>query len=784
MTQSLLFTIASDALPPSTHVVSVVGHEAISHPYGFQIGLEINDDSFNPEGALRARAKLNVNQASSSEPYFFHGIIAAIELLHHYAGKTLYRATLVPKLWHLGQTLHSRIFTDNTIIEIIQAVLKDGGLEDTDVQFQLLQRYPKLEHVCQYKESDLDFVSRWMEREGLYYFFEQEEEGEKLCITDSISFHGRLSSGSVRYVPLSGNDSMALEALDSFRAKHSALPARVELADYDYLRPTLQLRGRGAVDQQGQGEIRLFGENPSSTADATRYARVRAEALLMGQRVFHGRGRVFHLRPNYRFTLEDHPNPTYNSKIYLTTELEHLGNQSATDPHVKRLLDIEELGADEYVVELAAVPAESQVRAARAHPWPRVDGYEVGRVCGEAASDYAQLDEHGRYKCRVLFDESDLVDGSATTWIRMMQPHGGGVEGFHFPLRKGTEIVVFFLAGDPDRPVIAGVVPNPLKPSPVTSANHTKNVVQTGGRNRLELEDLDGSQWVKLSTPYSDTFIHMGLPDAGHELVMKTDDNALLDAGLTLQIHSGSWREDWVKGGYFNTTVDGTVTDAFHGTHTTTTEGKVTEIYQAGQETTVDAAVCKATYNAGQDTTVHGGLTLEHYNVGHETHVKGGHKLFVAGDQTIDVQTNKTETVAGNCELTINGSTKVELKGPEEKKTWGPFKQVKLAEDINVTYGYSSDTFLGAKNENTIGALVETYVAVKVEAGLAASFKFVAGVKAEFDGTIDLRAKPLEVNNAAVGHVYNMGAFFQLATPTMVLTGGFFMSRAALQMIN
>ena len=114
---------------------------------------------------------------------------------------------------------------------------------------------------------------------------------------------------------------------------------------------------------------------------------------------------------------------------------------------------------------------------------------------------------------RFAFDESALGDGKASTRVRMMQPHGGGVEGWHFPLRKGTEVLFTFLGGDPDRPVIAGVVPNALTPSPVTAGNHTKNVIQTGGRNRLELEDKAGQERITLSTPHSNTYLRMGAPN-------------------------------------------------------------------------------------------------------------------------------------------------------------------------------------------------------------------------------------------------------------------------------
>jgi type VI secretion system secreted protein VgrG len=190
-------------------------------------------------------------------------------------------------------------------------------------------------------------------------------------------------------------------------------------------------------------------------------------------------------------------------------------------------------------VEVQAISADVQFRPARRAAWPRIYGYENGQVEGAGASDYAQIDDQGRYLVKMRFDEGNGHGARSSTWVRMMQPHGGGVEGFHFPLRKHTEVVVSFLGGDPDRPVISGVVPNALTPSPVTSGNHTKNVIQTGGRNRLELEDLAGQQRITLSTPYSNTYLRMGSPNDDHEAIIHTDDNALLHADVNYDVYAG-----------------------------------------------------------------------------------------------------------------------------------------------------------------------------------------------------------------------------------------------------
>ena len=133
-------------------------------------------------------------------PFAFHGIFSEAALVHHEPdGRAFLRAVLVPRLWRLTQTLHSRIFTQQTIPDILKKTLEDGGLTSADYSLQLTGQYPPEEHVCQYRESHFDFLSRWMEREGLYYFFEQGDDGEKLVIADDKSAHEALPPAPVRY---------------------------------------------------------------------------------------------------------------------------------------------------------------------------------------------------------------------------------------------------------------------------------------------------------------------------------------------------------------------------------------------------------------------------------------------------------------------------------------------------------------------------------------------------------------------------------------------------------
>jgi type VI secretion system secreted protein VgrG len=376
-----------------------------------------------------------------------------------------------------------------------------------------------------------------------------------------------------------GGDASAKECLHTFVCRRRSLPAGVRLQDYDYGKPKLDVSGTAPVSKRGAGEINMHGARFFTPNDGKRLAQIRAEEMLAREVVFTGSGNAFHLRAGYTFALQDHPWPSFDAK-YLATEADHYGNQAASTPELKAMtgLDRDEV----YRVDVTAIPATVQFRAETRTTWPRIYGTEHGVVDGEADHDYAQLDEQGRYAVRFAFDESDLGAGKASTRVRMMQPHGGDVEGWHFPLRKGTEVLFTFLGGDPDRPVIAGVVPNAHNPSAVTSGNHTKNVIQTGGRNRLEIEDKEGQQRITLSTPHQNSYIRMGAPNADHTMIIKTSGPTLLDAGGNWDVEVKGMLSEYVK-------------------------GPVEERYDANQTTKIATGRNETIFGGGMNHTITGG---------------------------------------------------------------------------------------------------------------------------------------------------------------------------------
>jgi type VI secretion system secreted protein VgrG len=715
-----LINVTSTALPKTARVLGFRGHEAISRPYEHEIYLLSHaEEELDLADALGGRVTLTVDpDRIGTPPFLFTGVLASVEILQEIGDRSVLRAVMVPRLWQLGLSRHSRMFTKMNAPDVIKAVLEDNGLSGDDVELRLTGSYDVEEHICQYRESDLDFISRWMEREGIYYFFEHTEEGDKLVLCDHLAYDLDPLGTPVRYFPQIGNDWRAGAALRSFTCRHATLPAQVKLRDYDYARPNLNVSGTARVASNGTGEVSLYGERFFTSSAGQRLAKLRAEELLARQVVFRGAGTRMHLRAGYRFDVEDHPRASMNA-TYLTFEAHHTGCQT-DDESLRALLGIDQ--QDAYTVEVSAIGGKTQFRAESRTTWPRIYGYENGTVDGSAESEYAQIDEQGRYNVKLKFDESDLRHGAATTFVRMMQPHGGGIEGFHFPLRKGTEVVLSFLGGDPDRPVISGVVPNMLTPSPVTSGNHTKNVIQTGGRNRLELEDRAGQQRVTLSTPYSDTYLRIGSPNAGHEAILKTNDNMLLHTGQSKDIHVG---KDW--------TID------VHGKKKETVHGTVKEIYKATKTEHVDHGLVKETYKEHETTiatekrlTTLGPMKVT--NFGHHafTNLAGYTQVTTSAPwQMAATAGAQTVVLGGATEMILGGQKTDVLGGIHIEEHSGPI-DIKAAGDINIEGEHVEVTSRADWKWNVLGTEVKFSHGSSVEFALEHKTTFTAGIDNSF----------------------------------------------------
>lgn len=739
-----LYRLDCAALPGDARVAGFVATEGLSTLYRLSVGVLTGGEGIDLGEARGEKATLAID-TGGGEPFQFHGIVAEASLRHAWDGQALFELVIVPNAWLLTLTHYCRVFVDRTVPEIIETILGDSGLGDEDYELRLQETYAPHFHTCQYKESRWAFLSRLMEREGLYYFFEHGDGAEKLIVTDHRSFHRPLRTEGVRYVPLSGgDDAMSTEALRLFTSRSRALPQAVKLRDFDYLKPGLDVSNDQSVwDEAAMMQVHL-GEHDFRTPDGGKpKARALAEALKARALTYQGRGRAFGLRAGYRFSLEEHPLDNMNRE-YLAVGLRHQGVQAADSELVRELLGI--TTGEDYRVEVDAIDSGVQWRAPKRTPVPRISSVERAFVDGPADSEYAQIDEHGRYKVKLHFDidDNDLWDGEASTWIRMLQPHGGSTEGFHFPLRKQTEVLILFLGGDPDRPVIAGAVPNATQPSPVTSKNHTQNVLVTGGASRIEIEDQDGKRYVDISTPPKNTYIHLGIPhdEHTHNIVFNTEGNQLVNIGGNRDIEVG---------GPQNEHVVGDVTETYDANHTVFVSGKLTHTVMTDVEEQY-TGLHETTVSGVRKETVTGAVT-EQYDT--QATTVSGDLSITAGDTSLDfgstsIAWHTTTGRIASLDLTIPGGATIttpnwDVKNPNQSWKSAQFK----------VFGADVEWSASKKIEIvglSVGATVSKFEATGMARGVTGFKNEYTGADFSFNG-VSLDNNSLKTINAGLTSV-------------------------------
>ncbi len=505
------FSFVSTGLPGDTFgVISFRGVEGLSRCYEFDISLVATKSDIDLAGIMEHPVTFTIHRPEGDVP--FHGILAQFELHHAFDEYVFYQARLVPKLWWLSLTHHNQVFLNKKVPDIISAVLEDAGLTADDFELRLQKDYPEWEYICQYRESHFDFVSRWMEREGIYYFFEQTQTGEKIIMTDTSVSHTPMPQGEkASYSQPSGLDAAKLEeVITSLVCRQKMVPQKVKLKDYNYQTPSLDLTGQADVSpEHGRGEFYYYGDHFRTPEEGEHLAEVRSQNLICRQQRFTGQSSIPFLRPGYVFNLEDHFRDELNQK-YLSIELEHQGNQIRYMVSGLResLSELEE--QMHYRNNFTAISSKVQFRPDVVTLKSRFYGTMNAKIDAEGSGEYSEVDDDGRYKVILPFDLSGRANGKASAFVRMMQPYGGSNHGMHFPLHKGTEVLLTFIDGDPDRPIIAGAVPNPDHPSQVSSGNQTQSLLTTSGQNKIHMEDEAGNQRILLHSPSTGAFVRIG----------------------------------------------------------------------------------------------------------------------------------------------------------------------------------------------------------------------------------------------------------------------------------
>jgi type VI secretion system secreted protein VgrG len=537
----------SDALEEGDlQVTGLTGVEQISKPYEFTLELASTKPDIDAADVIQNPAWIGIKQgiqmAGSNErastTLKIHGVIQSFEQIGKELELVKYRAVLVPKLKRLALTHQSRIFQEKKIPEIIKEVCLDYDIEVDDSK---LGSYERRDYVVQYEETDLDFIHRWMQHEGIFYYFAQTEDREKMVLADTPEGYGAMQGNSTfSYKPrnseTSGTESgdsedaaedwFKQEVITDIAAKTNMMPEKVILNDYNWEDPQTSLECEAEVHSDGIGIVYKYNSHYHTTTQGDRLAKIRAEEINCREQIFNGRGDSRGFRAGMVFTLEDHYRASMNTD-YLLTEVRHTATQAVA-------LGSNAVGAT-YGNTFVAIPKAKKFRPVFDTPWPQIKGVMHAKVDGaDAGTPYAQIDDKGRYKVRMPIDRAGGEgDGDASKYVRKSEPYAGPNQGMHFPLLKNSEVLLTHVDGNPDRPVIAGAMFNADNAAVVSQANTTQNVLATPGGTKFIMDDTVGQPFINLKTKDAKLDMLFDGTDGQEKMCFKSTDKN------EIKLHSG-----------------------------------------------------------------------------------------------------------------------------------------------------------------------------------------------------------------------------------------------------
>lgn len=484
--------LGADALIPTR----LVGEERLSALFEFTVDVLSSDDAIDPATILGKAVTVRVRRGQDLDPRPFNGIVKSIAggpLSAH--GYRAYRLEVVPTVWLLTRTRDCRIFQTQSALDIVKAVLAEGGvtaLETAGVSTQPAQR----DYCVQYNETDFAFVSRLLEEEGIFYTFRHEDGKHTMVLGDAASAYAPCEDAEAYY--RSGGHGHA-DGVFAWTGRTRFRTGKVVHDDYDFEAPSTDLKAEtSTVLSPADFKKWEHYEYPGRYVKkdrGTALARVRMEAEEAPYQVAEGTGAYRMFSPGQTFTVKEHPVPSVTDTEHVLLSVRH---EASDDSHFAGG------GGSSYGNAFTCLPATVPFRPARETPKAVVRGPQTALVVGPSGEEI-HTDKYGRIKCQFHWDRLGKSDDTSSCWIRVAQMWAGRQWGSVFIPRIGMEVVVEFLEGDPDRPLVTGCVYNAETMPPYTlPANKTQSGLKTrssakGGTadfNELRFEDKKGSEEV------------------------------------------------------------------------------------------------------------------------------------------------------------------------------------------------------------------------------------------------------------------------------------------------
>ncbi|MEO7424335.1 MAG: type VI secretion system tip protein TssI/VgrG, partial [Fibrobacteria bacterium] len=437
---------------------------------------------------------------------------------NHGHASYLYEILIEPRVKLLSYTTQNRIFQKLSVKEIISQALTAHKLAvGTDFKFEAEKLDAVRDFTVQYNESDLNFVSRLLEEEGVFYYFNHEGDKEVLTLCNKIAHVKTIThTPEVRFEQESGLSHLAVDHITRMRRTQRMVTGKVTIKDYNFDNPQVNVIGRAT--RKGEGEHYQFSPHARTPADAEALAGILADTLSCGKIQLDGEGIVRAFRAGCRFKLIGNANAPFLGD-YTLVRVTHYGNQREGFEGDKAELN--------YRNSFTCIPGDILFRPAKNSPRPRIHGVITARADGPE-DKYAFLDEEGRYRAKLPFDLGDKKDGEASLPVRLSQPYAGGGYGTHFPMHAGNDLVLAFIDGNVDRPIALGSIPNPSTASPVNNANKSESIIKTASGHIIRMDDKEDKTAIGIITKGQHSLSMNDDADAQEIRFTSTDKNEMV----------------------------------------------------------------------------------------------------------------------------------------------------------------------------------------------------------------------------------------------------------------
>ena len=591
---------------------SMEATEALGRP--FTIVLDVSSDT--PKGDLHATlgSSATITLTYPGRPTrHFNGLVARIGYRGLTGGAYRYRVELRPWIWLLSQEQDCRIFSGKSPWQIMTSLFRDAGFTAFADKRQNASGDTVLDYCVQYRETTLDFVTRLMEQYGLYYFVTHGDGSHTIEFADDPNSHA--SAGPAIPYRYDATDWRAADAhVWDWQADAQIQPGAYAVREYNFTTPKADLTAKSLIPGQhahGTAEVYDYPGRYETADGGQAVAKVRMQDLATRRQVFGGTSNSRALGAGVKFTLSDFPDAAANGD-YLVTESVCSVQRAET-----RSFQSDDEIIDTFRCVLRAVPGTRPFRLPDATPRPSIRGPQTARVAGEQGQEIT-TDKYGRIKVKFPWDRRAAEDENSSCWIRVAQGWAGQGWGSMFIPRIGQEVVVEFLEGNPDRPLVTGQVYNADMAVPYTLPdNKTRSTVKSssslhgGGFNEFRFEDKKGEEEVffQAQKDFNEVILNNHLAKITKDTTIQ-----VLEGDRTIKVQKGNQTTEVSTGNHAITAAAGSSTIEAAQKITLKVGSNSIEISQAG--ITIKALTIKLTADttfeaAGATAKVAGSAMLE-----------------------------------------------------------------------------------------------------------------------------------------------------------------------------